>query len=150
MVALLTITISYSFLYILSSCGSIFNPYKPSKNEVGGDGDVTKPGYLAFVKLLITLSISLYIMCFILCLFSALIRKVGALQISIIILLLFRRARTNLRLETEGEWRERLKFKSWDLWPEQPALQASASTTWSNNLHRNSVTLSITIILKCV
>ena len=40
---------------------------------------------LAFAKLLMTFSISMYIMCVILCLFSALSRGVGALQISIII-----------------------------------------------------------------
>ena len=40
---------------------------------------------LAFAKLLITFSISMYIMCVILCLFSALSRRVRALQISIII-----------------------------------------------------------------
>ena len=42
---------------------------------------------LAFVKLLITVSISMNSMCVLLCLFSALSRRVGALQISIILLL---------------------------------------------------------------
>ena len=40
-----------------------------------------------FVKLLITFSISMYILRVILCLFSALSRKVGALHISIIIII---------------------------------------------------------------
>ena len=43
---------------------------------------------LAFVKLLITFSISMYIMCVILFLFSALSRRVSALQMSIIIIII--------------------------------------------------------------
>ena len=43
---------------------------------------------LAFVKLLITFSISMYIMCVILFLFSALSRRVSALQMSIIIIIM--------------------------------------------------------------
>ena len=42
---------------------------------------------LAFVKLLITFSISMYIMCVILFLFSALSRRVSALQMYIIIII---------------------------------------------------------------
>ena len=40
-----------------------------------------------FVKLLITFSILIYLMCVTLCLISALSRRVGALQISIIIII---------------------------------------------------------------
>ena len=43
---------------------------------------------LAIVKLLITFSISMYIMCVILFLFSALSRRVSALQMSIIIIII--------------------------------------------------------------
>ena len=39
--------------------------------------------------LLITFSISMYVMCVTLCLFSVLSRRVGALQISIIIIMIF-------------------------------------------------------------
>ena len=41
-----------------------------------------------FVKLLVTFSISMYITCVILCLFSSVGRRVGALQISIIIIII--------------------------------------------------------------
>ena len=43
--------------------------------------------FFVVVKLLVAFSISMYIMCVILCLFGALNRKVGALQMSIFIVI---------------------------------------------------------------
>ena len=51
---------------------------------LGGRFSLSPPPPLSLF--LITFSISMYIMCVILCLFSALIRRVGALQIVIIII----------------------------------------------------------------
>ena len=46
------------------------------------------PFFLIYIFIVDNISISMYIMCGILCLFSALSRRVGALQISIIIIII--------------------------------------------------------------
>ena len=46
--------------------------------------------FLTYIFIVDNISISMYIMCVILCLFSALRRRVGALQISIIIIIIIK------------------------------------------------------------
>ena len=77
---MLLVVVVVLFCFVLFVCFFFFG----GGGGLGGRFSLSPPPPLSLF--LITFSISMYIMCVILCLFSALIRRVGALQIVIIII----------------------------------------------------------------
>ena len=86
---------------------------------------------LAFVKLQITLSISMYIKCVILCLFSALSSGVGTLRISVIITDYFECMATDPRRWWGGGVREGIETREMEPRTRHPYVPPTISQSGS-------------------